>query len=97
VYRDSHESLVQTIEQLRSELDELRELRPRRSWRARVALPLTVASALAAVLSIGACLAAKARADDFERKFNGIRVRFEAKTRDLGECESFAQRELGRD
>jgi hypothetical protein len=97
VYRDSRESLVRTIEQLSSDLDDMRELRPRRRWGSGVQLLVTTASALVAVYAIAACVAAKARADDFERKFNGARVRLEAKTRDLGQCESLADHVLGRD
>jgi hypothetical protein len=97
VYRDSHESLIRTIEQLRSEVDPMRELRPVRRWRARVLLLVAIASAFVTVYAVAACVAAKARADDFERKFNGARARLEAKTRDLGQCESFAQQMLGRD
>jgi hypothetical protein len=97
VYRDPRESLVRTIEQLRAELDELRALRPRRRWRSPLLFVLTIASALVAVYAIAACAAARARADDYERKYDGVRVRFEAKTRDLGTCESLALQTLGRD
>jgi hypothetical protein len=97
VYRDSHESLVRTIEQLRADLDQLREPRPTQRRRRRLLVVATTVSAFVTVYALAACVAAKARADDYERKFNGARVRLEAKTNDLGQCESFAQHMLHRD
>jgi hypothetical protein len=94
MYRASHDTFASTIERLEAELRELRALRAPARPRERYLWTVTVASVLGMVLAIGACVAARARTEDAERRFDGARVRLEVKTQDLGACETLASRAM---
>ena len=95
MYRASHDTLASTIERLESELREVRALRAPRRPRERFLWAITTVSVLGAVFAGAALTAATARADDAERKLDGMRTRLELKTQDLGRCESIYFRAFG--
>jgi hypothetical protein len=90
MYRAPHDTFASTVERLETELRELRALRAPRRPRERFLWTVTAMSVLGAVLAVVSCLAARAQAEDAERRFDGARVRLEQKTQDLGVCESLA-------
>ncbi|HEY8041149.1 MAG TPA: hypothetical protein VIF15_15185 [Polyangiaceae bacterium] len=90
MYRDSHDTLAETIERLEQELREVRALRAPRRPRERVLWTVTVLSVAAALFAGAAAGAARARADELALRFEGAALRLELKTRDLGACESLA-------
>jgi hypothetical protein len=94
MYRAPHDTFVCTIERLEAELRELRSLRASPRPRERALWALTLTSVFGAVLAVAACTAARARADDVERRYDGARVRLERKTQDLATCETLAFHEM---
>ena len=94
MYRASHDTLASTIEHLEAELRTIRALRAPPRPREQVLWAVTIASLLGVLFAAAACSAARIRADDAQRRFDGARVRLERKTQDLGTCEAFAFHEL---
>lgn len=94
MYRASHDTFVCTIERLEAELRDLRSLRARPRRRERALWVVTATSVVGALLAVAACTAARARADEVERRYDGARVRLELKTEDLATCETLAFHEM---
>jgi hypothetical protein len=75
MYRDSSDSLALTIERLEGELHDIRQLRVRTVGR-RVLVAITGLSVVTAIVSLGACFAAKARAESYKNHYETTRAAF---------------------
>jgi hypothetical protein len=94
MYRASHDTFASTIERLEAEVRELKALGAPGRPRDRTLWATTAVAVVGALLAVAACGAARARAADAERRFDGARVRLEMKTQDLATCEALAFHEL---